>query len=86
MKSFCAVLLALSGANAFAPAQPARMTTQLAASEELVGLRGGNGPETAGKIVSTLLTCVLLVCWLVGFMLMELLTCTRVVVVVVVVL
>ena len=51
MKSVCVFLLALSGASAFAPAQSARSTTQLAAAEELTGLRG-TGPETGGKIVS----------------------------------
>lgn len=55
MKSVCTVLLALSGASAFAPAQTARTSTKLAATEELVGLRGGNGPESGGKIVSHVL-------------------------------
>jgi hypothetical protein len=54
MKSVCTVLLALSGASAFAPAQTARTSTKLAASEDLVGLRGGNGPESGGQIVSHL--------------------------------
>jgi hypothetical protein len=51
MRSICTVLLALSGASAFAPAQTARTSTKLAASEELVGLRG-TGIESGGKIVS----------------------------------
>jgi hypothetical protein len=52
MKSVCTFFLALSGASAFAPAQTARTSTKLAANKELVGLRGGNGPESGGQIVS----------------------------------
>lgn len=50
MKSF-GVLLALTGASAFAPAQISRTSTRLAASEELQGLRG-IGIESGNKIVS----------------------------------
>ena len=53
MKSFCAVFLALSGASAFAPTQTARPVTQLAATEELAGMRG-TGIESGNKIVSYL--------------------------------
>ncbi|CAB9499537.1 Fucoxanthin-chlorophyll a-c binding protein [Seminavis robusta] len=51
MKTFCAILLAVSGASAFAPAQTGTSSsTRLAATEELAGLRSGAGPETAGQV------------------------------------
>lgn len=44
-------LSAIAGASAFAPSAPSNVATSLAASADLESLRGGNGPETGGKIV-----------------------------------
>ena len=57
MKSVCVFLLALSGASAFAPAQTARTATQLAATEELTGMRG-TGIESGNKIVSSVVCSI----------------------------
>jgi len=51
MKTTC-LLLAVAGADAFAPVnQPARVESRL--NGDLTGLRGV-GPETGGKVVSSL--------------------------------
>jgi hypothetical protein len=46
-------LSALAGVSAFAPAAQPRVSSPLTATAELTGLRGP-GPETGGKIVSSL--------------------------------